>query len=136
MSSPQIKYGILRTRDLVQLYFGARMVASVLETSPGAIVGPTVQIISGDPRRIKYEIFLANISVAADYVSIFSNGDTSTDNPQLISLPPGASEILTRTFFGDLDAVTLPVFLTPGAGSINVSVRETFLTTLPADELP
>ena len=59
-----LKYGILRCRDLVELYFGARMVATVAElASPVGTANP--QLIFGDDlRRISYEIVLTNANNA------------------------------------------------------------------------
>jgi hypothetical protein len=131
-----IKFGILKCRDLVQLYYGARMVASLVENNPG--IGATaVTVIAPDPRRIRYEVILAN-NDPANHIQfqIGSYGSINAGTAQIYNVEPGASLTIERDFFTDLDAVCLALEATVSAGSGVLCTRETFLTPIPVDETP
>jgi hypothetical protein len=134
--SPNLKFGILKARDLVELYYGARMVANLIENVIGS---PTASapILGPDPRRIKYEIILANQSATVgDVVFLASVGGADTPNPQAYAVPPAGTIIVKRDFFTDLDAVTAAIFGLEQNGTVLITTRETYLTPVPIDELP
>jgi hypothetical protein len=136
MTSPQIKYGILRTRDLVELYFGARMVAALKETFfPAITPSSIIPIMDQDPRRVAYEINLSNFNEGFAIVFVGSPTAMGQQQGQTYFIPAGETVQIARNFFTDLDAVAIPQSLL-SESSLDVSVRETFLTPLPADELP
>jgi hypothetical protein len=133
---PTIAYGILKCRDLVQLYYGARLVASIIENSIGLNPGAIVKLLGQDPRRVRYEIILANTTAAAASVGINASQDAVSNIFSTYAINAGDTLIIDRNFFTDLDAVTLSVWAEVGTGSLNISTRETFLTPAPVDEGP
>jgi hypothetical protein len=134
--SPSLKFGILKARDLVELYYGARMVANIVENSFPPTSTPA-QLIGRDPRRISYELVLSEGSGAA-FATVIIGSEASFDlgTGEQYFIPPGASIVVRRDFFTDLDAVALEVWVQLGQGAAQVSAREVFLTPIPADELP
>lgn len=134
-----LKYGVLRTRDLVELYFGWRMVAAVTETLNGLNTDVAGLLLSQDSRRIRYEINMANPDPANPLsVGLASTLDGVDNNPQIYQIPPSSTLVVKRSFLTDLDAVTWSVFMKAVQASdlFEISTRETFLTPAPVDELP
>lgn len=125
---------ILQCRDLVQLYYGARMVTAVIEKEPPVNTSNFLPLIAQDSRRIRYEIILANEDAAAQTVDIGTILATGGFNFQEYSIPPGDTKVIERDFLTDLDAVTLALICQPSSLNVVISTRETFLTPLPADE--
>src|SRR5258708_6549717 len=54
-----INFGTLRTRDLVELYFGGRLVTTIRETVVN-LTAAGIEVVRQDARRIRYEIFIVN----------------------------------------------------------------------------
>jgi hypothetical protein len=136
---PTIQFGILKCRDLVQLFYGVRLVASILEQDNQLTTGQTGPLIAQDPRRIRYEIIMGNYDTAYLYVGIAETLDELTaaaGPPQTYVVPPASTIIVERNWITDLDAVTLPLFVQPIGTSFVISTRETFLTPAPIDEGP
>jgi hypothetical protein len=134
--SPNIKYGILKCRDLVELYYGARMVAALTENLYFlSATGQTQQILGADPRRISYEIIWES-NVVGDLLYI--GNQTQMDNFQAAVYKGGnESVVIKRSWLTDLDTVTLPLIARAGSTSpYEIFVREVFLTPIPIDELP
>lgn len=129
------KFGILKTRDLVELYYGARMVADVKETVVAFGGTLLARILKQDPRRIGYEIVLANEDAAAQEFDLTSITGGSNNSVTAYSVAPGESEVIKRSFLTDLDSVTKEVWCTISVNTQLVSVRETFLTPAPVDEI-
>lgn len=132
---PLFPLGILRVRDLVQLYYGVRMVTSVSETHYGES-GGQLQLLGQDTRRIKYTIVVANFGDDPDEIGLWTNGGADAQNPQIYSVLGNATLVVERTFLTDLDSIALPVFAFDANGTASYSVREVFLTPLPLDEPP
>lgn len=131
-----IKFGLLKCRDLVELYYGARMVASIVETQIPAAANTLFQLLAPDPRRIAYELIFAN---GVNAINQFQIGSPQTDAPgnqQFYSIPPGGTLIIKRNFLEDLDAVGIELGCKIFGAAITVSTRETFLTPIPVDEMP
>jgi hypothetical protein len=134
--SPQLKFGILKARDLVELYFGARMVANIIENEP-ANSGQPAPLIGADPRRIKYEIIISEGSGAAFAIAaVGSQASFDNGTSAIYSIPPGGTQVITRDFFTDLDSVCLELWGAIVGGQISFSTRETYLTPVPVDQLP
>jgi hypothetical protein len=131
-----LKYGILKCRDLVALYYGAYMVMVPKETL--YVVGTTAptQILSQDPRRIKYEIAVTP-QTAPDDISIATSLDASQNFLGMdYEVPDTTVLIIERSFLSDGDSVTLPLWAMGDTTSWSVTVREIFLSTAPVDETP
>jgi hypothetical protein len=134
---PTIQFGILKCRDLVQLYFLARMVVNVRITElPEAALSSNVLWINQDPSRIKYEIILANLDVASQQIFLATTADGVASSPESYSLAPGTTLRWSRDFLTDLDGVTMPVYASSTSTNLFGSARETFLTPAPIDEGP
>jgi hypothetical protein len=131
-----IKFGILKCRDLVELYYGARMVTSIVETQVTLTTDPKT-ILTADPRRIKYEIVMSNRDALnpASWV-IGRPGSVGAATGQAYSIPPGATLVVERDFLTDMESVCLALEATVQGNTTDFSVRETFLTPIPVDEMP
>ena len=136
MSNDNLKFGILKCRDLVQLYYGARMVVNIRETSP--LLSPTADsiILQPDPRRIRYEILIANFDSAAHDVEIGSQSAIEGGVGMDYEIAANSSMVIERSFLSDMDAVTLGLSAGPANDNVSIDIRETFLTPIPADEEP
>jgi hypothetical protein len=126
--------GIFRTRDLVTLFYGVRMVASILEANPALNNTAPIQLIGQDPRRIRYEIILANNGDAVDTAFIGSQASFDPGTSQQYYLNAGDTLIIERNWITDLDAVTINLWGVTSNGNIGVTTRETFLTPAGNDE--
>jgi hypothetical protein len=125
---------ILKCRDLVELYYGARMVTATKSTQITFGASVATQILTVDPRRIGYELVLGNEDVAFITVSISDTSTGITVNALIYDVPPGGSIPIRRGFLTDLDSITGELWLLCGNTNLDVSIREIFLTPLPADE--
>lgn len=131
-----LKYGVLRCRDLVELYFGARMVMALVENNVEAD-GTIQTIINQDQRRIRYEIVAVNLSaIAPNFFNTGSRLAFANGTPAQYMIPPGATIVITRDFFTDGDAVCIEVQAQAQLSTVGFSTRETFLTPAPVDEVP
>jgi hypothetical protein len=131
-----LKYGILRCRELVELYYGARMVVSITENSNNLSNAAPQQILGQDPRRIRYEIIVTNAGAAAIVFWLNASQDAVANIASQYTVGAGRSIVIERDFLTDLDAVTVPVWGQANSGGLTVSTRETFLTPAPVDEGP
>jgi hypothetical protein len=139
VTDPTIAFGILKCRDLVQLYYGARLVASVIETVNEVASDAAGLLLNQDPRLIKYEIQMSNTdTVNPLQVFLGSTLDAVLGGTNFLeyNIPINETVIVERNFFTDLDAVTLPVFVFPQGANFAITTRETFLTPAPVDEGP
>lgn len=131
-----LKYGVLKCRDLVELYYGWRVVVSITETNPPVNDASTVQILQLDLRRIRYEIILANSGGGPISAFIATNPDLVNTVPQSYFVEAGDTVQIERDFLTDMEGVTLPLWCAIANNGLFVSVRETFLTPAPIDEVP
>jgi hypothetical protein len=131
---PGAPVGIFRCRDLVTLYFGVRMVTSVIEQD--IFIDSNVDpLILQDPRRIRYEIIIAAqpSSPASFFVGTPPSFDQGTS--QQYALPENGTLIIVRDWITDGDAVTLALSFQNNTDTAPfVSTRETFLTPPGEDE--
>lgn len=134
--SPNTPQGILKCRDLVQLYYGLPMVAALIENLFYVQGGDTVQILGPDPRRIKYEIIISAQNASIIYIGSLNQMDQST--AAVYQFGSAGVETISRNFLTDLDSVCLPLLArnTASENAFEVFVRETFLTPAPVDEIP
>jgi hypothetical protein len=131
-----LKSGILRTRDLVELYLAGRMVVTILEnlTNTGA-ASPVVLL--QNPSRIRYEVILGNNNVVGiNGVEIASPAACDSGFGPTYFLNPGQTIVIQRDYQTDGEAVCLPLNCVPIHGVTMISTRETILTPLPVDESP
>jgi hypothetical protein len=130
-----LKLSILSNRDLLLAEYGTKMVMAIRESMVGLTVAG-LQIIGIDPRRIRYELMITNLLTAANVSTKIGSQTAIQRNvgAMLIGLPPSSSQLITRDFKTDGDAVCLEVWALASLGTIIVSVRETFLSPLPVDE--
>lgn len=139
-ASPQIRFGILRTRELAALYYGAGMVATDQYSGYTVEAGATQQLLQDNPRRISYEIVLSlNSSTGAAVVQLGPQSQIEAGNVGSIALYPTENLTVERTFREELDLVCKGLSLNVNSGataSVYAFVREVWLTPLPADELP
>lgn len=134
--SPNTPQGILKCRDLVQLFYGLPMVTAVIDSNVALDASAIAQVLSADPRRIKYEIILTNLGATADGILIGTPTDLDQGTALFAGAAAGESYTIKRDFFTDLDSVCIPLSAQAGANPWVVSVRETFLTPAPVDEIP
>lgn len=134
--SPNTPQGILKCRDLVQLFYGLPMVANVIDSNVEIAAGDIAPILSADPRRIKYEIILTNFGATADQILIGTPSAIDQGTALFVGAAPGESYTIKRDFFTDLDSVCIPLSAQAGANAWIASIRETFLTPAPVDEIP
>jgi hypothetical protein len=125
---------ILKCRDLVELYYGARMVTATKNSQIAFVAGIATQILTVDPRRIRFELVLGNEDAAFITVAISDTSTAINANALLYDVPPGGSIQLNRSFLTDLDSITGELWMLCSNTNLDVSIRETFLTPLPADE--
>lgn len=140
MDLPFTPQGIVRCRDLVQAVRGVRIATNVFYKNFGPLLLAKVPVLNLDVRRIKYEISISEISgtnpVAVQLATI---DPLSNVTFEMVTLDAAATLIIERTWEKDADAVCLGVIAAQSTavvlgGSASISVRETFLTPLPADE--
>lgn len=134
--SPNTPQGILKCRDLVQLFYGLPMVANVIDTFIQLQAATSTPILGNDPRRIKYEIILTNNGDVTDQIGIGTAADISNAAALVIGVAAGESYTIKRDFFTDLDSVCIGLSAIAGANNWFASIRETFLTPAPVDEIP
>jgi hypothetical protein len=135
-----LKYGILKCRDLVTLYYGVPMVMSLFESSIQVAAFTPKLLVGQDPRRISYEITLACSDVVTHFAQIGSSLDSLTNSVPPIGaqyqVPPGASIVIERNFLTDGDSICLPVWFQADGMAVLASIRAVFLTPAPIDEVP
>lgn len=134
--SPNTPQGILKCRDLVQLFYGLPMVANEIYSNVQIPAGSSAPILSADPRRIKYEIVLTNLGATTDLIEIGTPSALDLHQALIVGVAAGESYTIKRDFFTDLDSVCLPLSALTGTNLWVVSIRETFLTPAPVDEIP
>ena len=133
---PTISRGILRTRDLVELYYGARMVGATKRQTAIFDTNTSPQLILGqDVRRISYEIVLAS-ATGLDQCLIGSPAEIDAGFGLLYVVTYGGPFVIKRDFYVDLDTVCEPLVMKKVAGTVVATVREVILTPLPVDESP
>ena len=134
----QIAFGILRTRDLVELYYRGRMAVQVIENTPSIGDADGTLLFTQDPRRIRYEIILVNISTTTpSLVQIGSRVGQQSGAAPFYFVAPSGNLIITRNFRTDMEGVTLEQILSLTSGpSPSARTRVTILTPLPVDEEP
>ena len=93
-------------------------------------------LMTQDPRRIRYEIILANTSGASVQFILGTQAAVVSGNVAEYSVMPGDTLIIERNFRSDMEGVVLDQMLQAVSGVITPSVRETILTPLPVDEEP
>lgn len=131
-----LKYGVLRCRELVELYFGWRMVTDLVENFPYFTATEQFVLMAQDPRRIRYEIVVENLDVIPQIMQIGSPRAFASSNAEQYSILPGDTKRIMRDFLTDLDGVTIEVDCIASALTLGITTRETFLTPAPVDELP
>ena len=136
----QIKYGILRGRELATLYYGADMVADEIYSSFTLAEDTTTEILQTNTRRIYYEIVLSLNSVTgAALVQVAPRSQIEAGNVGSIALWPSENLAINRSFREELDLVTkgLSVKVASSAtASVYAFVREVILSPVPVDQLP
>jgi hypothetical protein len=131
-----IKYGILSTRDLVELYLGARTVVTIIENQTNTGASSPV-VLNQNPSRIRYEVILGNSNVVGiNALTLASPAACDSGFGPTYFLNPGQTIVIERNFETDGEAVCLPLNCAPIHGLTTISTRETILTPLPADESP
>lgn len=132
-----LKYGVLRCRELVELYFGWRMVSFIREQvlAPAAS-GTTYVLLQQDPRRIAYDIVFANPDNTTLLAAIGTPQGWGLGNTPLYNIPPGDTLIISRNFLTSLDSVTEEIDYQVSSTDLQVSTIETILTPAPVDEVP
>lgn len=131
---------VRRCRDIAEIWLGTRWTTILAENQFGSLAAIT-QIVKPDPRRIRYEIVLSEISGAGSILVGLSQANKTVgifgQLAMLYALPASGSQTITRDYRTDGDNVTAAVFalVTVGGGGAGaISVRETLLATLPVDE--
>lgn len=137
MAGDILKYGILKCRDLVELYYGARMV-TFIKQSEFSLSSSTPQtvILGRDPRRIAYELTLCSHPGVSTTMAIGTDAEIAAGQATIYDLGPSAPIIIPRSFLTYLDAVTAGLQALVSAGDVEVSLLEIILTPAPVDEVP
>lgn len=136
MNDAAIRLGILKCRELVELYYGAGMVTDVIEnqfTNISTVAG--FPIIPQDPRRIKYVITWV-VPSAGNTVKLGSQRTIQSGGGQIYGATSLTTIVVTREWRDGLDEVCAALWALPSNNAIVICTRETFLTPLPADEQP
>ena len=117
-------------------YYGVPMVSFIAYSNvkPGSV--SDTKVMGLDPRRIKYELALANFSNAPDDIVIGSKTAVDSGAAPDYEIPANTTVIITRTFLTDLDSITEEQWAFGDNGNITIYVRETILTPAPVDEVP
>ena len=130
-----IAAGILRCRDLVQLYYGARMMTVLAYDSPPG-TSNVEQIFTVNPARIAYRIVLENTGNVPFQIFVGTQTAVESQSSLAYEVPAHDSVEISRSFLTDLDAVTQDIWYSPNAANLSVSAEEVLLSPLPVDELP
>ncbi len=134
---PTIRYGILKCRDLVQLYFGARLVTVAIDSWAQVSADTPAQVLPQDPRRISYELWLSPQNNGNDDISIATTQDALFTAASLdLNALSGATLYVKRTWYDDGDSVVQPLWAEPDSFTWSVSVRQILLQAAPVDEGP
>jgi hypothetical protein len=136
MNDDAIKYGILKCRDLVEIYYGARMVVSTREHLIFPADSTPFELLKPDPSRIGYEIILSNEDVTVQQALIGSQTPVQNNDAPSYSINAGDTMQIKRGFLDDLDSVTEAVWAQATSENLTIGIRETFLTPAPVDEVP
>lgn len=129
--------GILKCRDLCTLYYGFPMVADEKSNQFNLPNDSSlVPILGQDPRRIKYEIVLENVGTPGGQIQVGTQTELDNGTNLEYSLAGHTTVVVRRDFLTDLDSVCSALFASTAVNSMFVSVRETFLTPAPVDEVP
>ena len=131
-----LKYGVLKCRDLVELYFGWRAVTTVIQIGYSPTATVPFQLFGPDPRRIRYEVIFASFDAASQEADLATKAALDSGNHEIYAVPPGGTIKIERNFLTDLEAVTLDQWCALGTATLFVSTRQTFLTPAPVDEVP
>jgi hypothetical protein len=136
MSGILTTLGIVRCRDLDELYFGGRFVVTIKNTQFLDLSAIT-RILSQNPSRIRYEIFIADAVGAAGSQLVLGTSDEVRNNQGIfIQVANLVTMQIVRDFTTDAEGVVPELWCQFLSGAFSVSVRETILTPLPADESP
>ena len=131
-----LRYGIQRCRDLVGLYFGARIVTTPKTSlfSLNSVTPGPFAILAQDPRRIKYELTITGFNTS--FLTIGTQAEIDAETGQYIAFDFQSTLVIARDWITDQDAVTTPLFALWFQGGVSIYVRETILTPAPVDEVP
>jgi hypothetical protein len=131
-----VKFGTLRTRDLVELFYGNRIVVSVIEKrfTPDSVSRLT--LMTPDTRRISYEIVIINDGIVGHFTAVGTGAAIDQNRAENFAVLPGSSIIIRRNFITEMENVCLDVVALATSADIQYSTRETFLTPAPVDEIP
>lgn len=132
-----LKYGILRTRDLVELYYGARMVGvSLTPTYFNNFSGQPTQIFKQDPRRYKYRIVFGANGGATTATSFARTADIVAAQSVTYQCGSGQIFVLERNFLSDLESVCEELWCLNANAGLFLSTQEWILVPAPVDEVP
>lgn len=127
---------IRRNRDLVELYYGLRMVALSKESQLSSQSTQTLAI-AVDPRRVKLDLVLANkhTTTACQFL-LGSPLAFANSSYAVVVVGPNNSIQISRNFLFDLDSITDELDYQTSGGTPVLSIREVILTPPPVDEAP
>jgi hypothetical protein len=131
-----LKYGILKCRDLVELYYGARMVVQVLENAIIPTANVQGQLLGQDIRRLKYEIVVANTDAVAHFFEVGSPASMDIGTNTEYFLAANTSFTIERSFLTELEGVTLELAYFTDSALVQIGTRALILTPAPVDEVP
>jgi hypothetical protein len=131
-----IRTGVLRCRDLVELYYGARIATDLIENDPSFTAGQTFILLPLNPARIRYELIFENSTGLRTVFALGSPRAFGVGNQQFYTVSPDSTLIIVRNWTTDADAVVAEVDCNITDGNLLVTTRETILTPLPVDESP
>lgn len=137
--SPSIRFGILKARDLVELYFGARMVIDqryAQQTVNNHATPLAQQILTANPARIAYELFLACAGGGDGSIYLWPNADLTAANSLRINVLGDSTVVINRDWLRYGDSLTRELWAGSTGNQFFVSTVEYLLTPLPVDNLP
>lgn len=131
-----IKLGVLRTRDLVELYLAGRMAVRTQYTPFIDLGTAPVKIASFNAARIAIEIVIANTALAHNAITVGPSLDFVANLWNPYQFASYGFAVITRDYQRDLDGVVEEVWAQANTINSTAVVRETILTPLPVDETP
>lgn len=137
--SPSIRFGILRARDLSELYWGARTVVlakTTLNVVPNHSSPIAQQVLQNNPARIAYELFCACDGGGDGSLYLYPSADLTSSNALRLNVLTDSTIIINRDWTRYGDALTQELWAGSTGNQFHLTTVEYILTPTPVDEIP
>lgn len=132
-----LKYGVLRARDLAELYYGWRLVGVALPIVQIDTSSATPQqILQPDPRRYKWIVTMCNDGGNSVECIFGRSSDVTQGTGVPYTLATQTTLEIQRNWLADLDVVTDELWMLVENASVRVAIQQFILTPAPVDEVP